>query len=240
MVDVTGAVVDTAHREVRGAIVEVTAGSSAGITTTTNERGRFSLPEKIAVPFTLRITGDGFLPATKVLDREVRGTGVDFWIELTANGPMVNMTGTYTVTLTAADACTNLPFQARARTYTMTIQSLPKPTDFRVALSDARFFAYFAEFGLQTAGNFVRFDVYRWIDEIEPAIVEQLQDDAFLAFNGIASMTAEPSGITNTSTAFEGVFEYCPERPSSSPYRCASAARVTCTSANHRFTLVRR
>jgi hypothetical protein len=121
----------------------------------------------------------------------------------------------------------------------MTILSLTKPTDFRVVLSDARFFAHFTEFGLQTAGDFVRFDVYRWIDEIEPAIVEQLEDQKYLAIMGVAATTAAPSGIMNATTAFDGLFEYCPEQPGSSPYRCVSAARLTCASANHRFSLIR-
>jgi hypothetical protein len=242
MMEVSGEVVDTAHRDLSGARVEVIAGSSAGSAITTNEFGRFLMPEKIAAPFTLRVTKEGFVPATRVFPdspRPITGNWVDFWIEMTVDGPVVKMTGTYTLTLSADSACTSLPVEARVRTYTATILSQPKPTEFRVALGGARFVAPFDGFGLQTAGDFVRFYVYRYFDEVEPGIVEQLQNDTFLAITGVAATTAEPSGIANSTTAFEGVFEYCAGQPGGHAYRCASDARLTCTSANHRFTLVK-
>jgi hypothetical protein len=165
--------------------------------------------------------------------------GVDLWVELTSVGPVLILTGTYTLTLAADPACGNLPAAARIRTYTATVTPLAKPTDFMVTLSDAPFFAFYRTFGIQTAGEFVRLDVYRWIDEVEPAIVEEVED-AHLAILGTAPMSVGASGIATITVPFDGSLEYCPGQPTSNPYLCPSDARVTCNSERHTLTLTRR
>jgi Carboxypeptidase regulatory-like domain len=226
-ISVSGTVVDTAHRNLSGARVEVMGGSRAGTVVTTGDNGRFLLPEKLEPPFTFAVTKDGYMSTTRSYSPSFRppfeAEGVDFWIELSSLGPVVNLSGTYTLTLTADDrACRALPAEARTRTYAATILSTPKPTDFRVTLSGGQFFSRYDSFGGQTAGDFVRFDVYRYIDEPEPAIVEQVQDGAYLAILGAAPTSAEPSGIVAITVPFDGSFDYCPGQVT--PTRIAAPA----------------
>lgn len=242
---VSGTVVDTAHRNLSGARIEVVGGSRAGTVVTTGDDGRFLIPEKLDAPFTFAITKDGYVSATRTdpppLRLPVEAEGVDYWIELSSLGPILNLAGSYSLALTADDrACGALPAEARTRTYPATILSTPKPTDFQVTLSGGRFFPPYDSFGGQTAGGFVRFDVYRYLDEVEPAIVEQLQDAAYVAILGAAPTSAEPSGIVAITVPFDGLFDYCPGEVTANPYRCSSDRRVTCQSANHRLSLVRR
>lgn len=241
---VSGSVVDTAHRYVSGARVEVVDGPLAGTVAMSDERGRFLMPAKLPEPVNFRVTKDGFVSATRTWPTPgrppPRGEGVDFWIELSSPGTPIDLTGTYTLTLTADSACTGLPGETRTRTYTATILPLVKPTDFRVSISGGQFFRFYSEFGIQTAGTFVRFDVYRWIDEVEPGIVEQTHEQMFLAITGIAPMSVGAEGLTAITVPFEGTLEYCPSQPDGDVYRCADSARVTCFSGNHRLTAARR
>jgi hypothetical protein len=192
----------------------------------TGDTGNFRVPEKLASPFTIRISKDGYVSTTRNWlpagrpPPPVEADGIDFWIELSRPGPVVSLTGTYTLTLTADDrACAALPAEARTRTYTATVLTTPKPTDFGVVLSGSELVSPDDSFGAQTAGEFVRFDVYRYFDEPEPAIVEQLQGGGYLAILGSAPASAEPSGIVNITVPFDASFEYCPGQMTSNPYR---------------------
>ena len=246
VLNVTGTVVDTAHRGLSGARVDVLDGSRAGTSTLTDDRGRFLMPGKLPMSFSLRFSKDGYVPQTRSYARPPRppfeATGRDVWIELASVIPPINLLGTYTLTVTADSACASLPDEARSRTYTATMRTLPKPTEFAVALSDARFFSFYYEFGIQTAGDFVRFDIYRWIDEPEPAIVEIVRDTTYLALFGTAEMSAGSSGIASTTVPFEGTIEYCSRQTplTGSSYRCDSTERAVCDSRRHTLTVVRR
>jgi hypothetical protein len=244
---VTGTVVDTAHRGLSGVRVEVLDGSRAGTFTLTGDNGRFLMPGKLPMAFSLKFSRDGYVPQTRSYAAPPRGlprepTGWDVWIELASVIPPVNLLGTYTLTLTADSRCANLPDEARSRIYTATMRALPKPTESAVTLSEARFFSYYYEFGIQTAGDFVRFDIFRWVDDPEPAIVEILGDTTYLALFGTAEMSAGPSGISNTTVPFEGTIEYCSRQTplTGSSYRCESTERAGCDSRHHTLTVVRR
>ena len=242
---VTGQVVDTAHRNLSMARLEVIDGPLAGTTAFTGADGRFLMPGKLPDSFTLRASKDGYIPVTKswppIPGRPPIGaTGVDFWFELSSSGPFIDLTGTYEMTLTADSACTSLPAVARQRTYTAAIRLLNKPTDFLVTLSGASFYMPYDSFGGQTAGEFVRFDVYRWIEVVEPAIVEQLHDNAVVAIQGTAPTSVTVPISATITAALEGSFEYCSDRLTGPVYQCPSAERVTCASANHQLRLTRR
>ena len=60
---------------------------------------------------------------------------------LQPHGQSANIAGLYTLTLTADSACTNLPDEARTRTYTATIVPGSRPTTFVGRLSDAQIVA---------------------------------------------------------------------------------------------------
>jgi hypothetical protein len=243
---VTGTVVDTAHRGLSGVRVEVRDGSRAGTAALTGDDGRFQLPGKLPLAFTLTFSKDGFVPETRFYGAPPSGlpqpTGRDVWLELPSVIPPINLVGTYTLTVTADAACTSLPGEARTRTYTATVRALTKPTDFAVALSDARFFSVYYEFGIQTAGTFVRFDIYRWVDALEPAIVEQIGNTTDLALFGTADMSAGSSGITAATVPFDGTIAYCSRQTplTGSVYQCDSTDRAACDSRLHTLTVVRR
>src|SRR5262245_52669016 len=56
---VNGVVMDTAYRPVRGALVEILTGVSAGASTMTDARGEFAFPGSIDTGTTLRASGIG-------------------------------------------------------------------------------------------------------------------------------------------------------------------------------------
>jgi hypothetical protein len=147
----------------------------------------------------------------------------------------------YTLTLTADSACTNLPDEARTRTYTATIVPGYRSTAFLGRLSDARFFSIFNgirivfnAFEIGIAGDFAQISVlYGGV-----GIVEQLRETTYLAVGGGAEGSFGPSGIT---APFDGGFQYCPSEPAlTSGEYLECQGSVQCDSHNHQLTLVRR
>ena len=129
----TGSVRDTASRPLSAARVEVIAGPNAGTVTTTNERGRFSMPESFTGVITVRASKDGYAPETtsipspRALERLPAG-GASNWdmsFDLAPLGPSVDLAGLHTMTLTADRACTNLPEAARAHLHRNDFIRLP-------------------------------------------------------------------------------------------------------------------
>lgn len=253
----SGSVRDTARRPLGGSRVEVIDGQRASMVTTTDETGRFSMPGPFTGTVTVTASKDGYVPATTTVPTnpppnrplppgEVRRW--DFNFSLQPHGPSANIAGVYTLTLTADSACTNLPDEARTRTYTATIvPTSGSTTSFLARLSDARFFSSYSTFGIQTAGDFARFgvwgtpfDVDVGYDDPGPGIVEQVRETTYLAIGGSTGASFGPSGIT---APFDGYFEYCPsETALTGGQWCLASARVQyhCDSHNHQLTLVRR
>ena len=236
---VTGSVVDTAHRPLVAVKVEVVGGERAGAFAMTDQYGRFVMPGLLPRNFTLSVTKDGYVSATRSWPPEFRPpdmNDVDFWIELSLIGQPVNLTGVYTLAFETDPDCPNWPEQLRTRTYTATITPMTKPTDFNVAVSGGQLLPPYDRFGIQTAGDYVRFDVYRYFDFVEPAIVERISDTAVISILG----TAENSFSTLAAPVpFDGVIEFCPGQVTGSPPVCSTNA-LTCTSAHHRFTIARK
>lgn len=242
----SGSVRDTASRPLGGSRVEVIDGQRASMVTTTDETGRFSMPGTFTGTVTVTASKDGYVPETTTVPPnlppnrplppplppgEVRRW--DFSFSLEPHGPSANIAGVYTLRLTADSACTNLPDEARTRTYTATIVPGYRSTTFVGRLSDARivsslFSPYFA---IGIAGDFANMSV---------RFVEQL-GDTYLAIDGGAAASFGPSGIT---TPFNGSFLHCPTEPASAGgeyWWCGAGIEgVECNSSNHQLTLVRR
>jgi hypothetical protein len=153
---------------------------------------------------------------------------------LQPHGPSPNIAGVYTLTLTADSACTNLPDEARTRTYTATIVPGYRSTTFVGRLSDARIvsslFSPYFEIGI--AGDFANMSV---------GIVEQLGETTYLAIEGGVAASVGPSGIT---APFNAYFLHCPSEPAWSAgeyWWCgADVQGDECASSNNQLTLVRR
>jgi len=97
------------------ALVEVTAGSGAGLSTRTGADGRYRL-YGVAGDTQVRVTKEGFLPRAlnvAVSDHQTQ----DF--DLSLLRPRQDVSGAYTLTITAAGGCREaLPEELRTRTYT--------------------------------------------------------------------------------------------------------------------------
>lgn len=250
----SGSVQDTASRPLSAARVEVIAGPNAGTAATTDERGRFRMPESFTGVITVRASKDGYAPETstipspRALERLPAGgaSNWDMTFDLAPLGPSVDLAGLYTLTLTADRACSNnLPEAARLRTYTATISQGFRSTSFNAVLSDARFpsilpcvgrpeFCFRNQFGIGVAGNFA--DI--WI-----TIVEQLADAAYLAIDGWVKNSFGPSGL---SAPLVASFVFCPTMPEFTAgeyWACPTRSDVQggeCNSDRHQIALQRR
>jgi hypothetical protein len=247
----SGAVSDTANRPLAGSKVEVVDGPRAGTFATTDESGRFSMPGTFTGNIALTASKDGYQQETRpVLPRGIpppSGTPRSEWslaFRLEPFGPSANIAGVYTLTLTADNACTDFPAEARTRTYTATI--VPGQSSFFLArLSDARFLPMmpcppgpvvpsctYNQFGIGMAGDYANLGV--------SGIVEQLGQEGYVAITAGAEGSFGPTGIT---TPLSGSFLYCPSEPYQidiGEWACRASNGVDCYSRNHQLSLVRR
>src|SRR5262249_35268841 len=159
----------------------------AGTAATTDESGRFSMPGTFTGNITLTASKDGYQRETRPVQPRgippASGNPGSEWslaFHLEPLGPSANIAGMYTLTLTAASACTELPNEARTRTYTATIVPGGRSSFFLARLSDARFLPWvpcppgpvspscaYNQFGIGLAGDYA---------SIGGGIVEQLDE----------------------------------------------------------------
>lgn len=246
----SGAVTDTVNRPLNGARVEVIDGSRAGTVATTDEAGRFSMPGTFTGNITVTVSKDGYMRETRPLFRgqfPMGGAGqrIEFYFRLESLLPSPNLAGVYTLTLTADNACHNLPAEARTRTYAATVTASATSSDFTGTLSGGRFlptlpmacatigWCSYDRIRISTVGDYAGVSV---------GIVEQLGEANYLAITTWAEGVFGPSGMAAPSS---GVFLYC---PGSQPYlidqgvwACREAGAVECDSSDqHQLTLTRR
>ena len=221
---VMGTVNDTAFRPLGGARVEVVDGPQAGISTTVDANGAFSLSGTFDDATRFRAAMEGHLTTIQASRTDlVGGRYVNFHLEVPA--PPVNMTGDYTLTFVADSACVGLPNEVRTRTYGATITpshptNIPTAnTNFQVALSGASFLPSQDSFPVGVAGDFVTF----WFSD--PAVVEVIAPSTQLELYGAGGASAGTSGISTMAVSWEGNFEY---------------SHTDCESKNHRLILTRR
>jgi hypothetical protein len=235
----SGEVYDIAGRPLGAARIEVTSGTRAGASATTDDAGRFSIPGTFSGAIAVTASKDGFVSSTKTFSQYVRHV---FSLEPATQS--ADVTGVYTLTLTADSSCRSVPEQARRRTYTATIVPGGRSGYFLAKLSDARFFLPCSpgqrpdtcapQFGIGLvdgyAGSYV-------------GVVEQLSDTTYLIASARAEGTFGPTGMT---VPLSGSLEYCPAEPfliDQGTWACpssANGANVLCDSVSHQFSLVKR
>ena len=235
---------DTAQRSLSGSSVEVISGSTAD-SVTTDEHGRFRMPQTFTELVTIRASKDGYSPQTAtfppnfppgrslppLLPGEPRHWDMHF--SLQPNGPAADLTGEYTLSVSADSACINLPEEVRMRTYTAALVAGSAPTRFGGTLKDARmlFSIFFPYFEIRTAGDF----------SITSTNRRAARRDELSGIEGEAPATVGPSRIT---APFSANFLHCPTRPEWSPgeylWCGADVQGVECNSQKHQLTLVRR
>jgi hypothetical protein len=167
MFNLHGTVRDSISRPVSDARVELADGPQAGQFATTDMGGQFAFAPftASAAMVTLRVTRDGYAPATYTVARQGDSqSGVIFLTPLTR----VNPAGEYQFTLTAAAACEALPPAVRTRKYTAVITG---PTGSLVTLSGADLVPNYDTLVATPADNAVRFYLYsayaaaRWLED---------------------------------------------------------------------------
>jgi hypothetical protein len=242
-VSVNGVVTDTTFiRPVADVRVEVVDGPRAGVFAITNTAGNYELPGLFPEVFTVRATKEGYAPFTTTRSMTYYGPGPLYIpIVLALSTPPVNLTGDYTLTLTADTACSgNLPDAARARTYTVAMTPTPNtPTTYRAVLGGATFLSSEAgRFFVDVAATYAHFRFGDpWDEGI--GIIEEVAPSTYLAIWGSAGLTVD--GGTTISGSFSGAFAYCFD-PNYGivNYQCPVGQHVVCNSTNQRMLLVRR
>jgi len=238
MFNLHGTVRDSISRPVSDARVELADGPQAGQFATTDMGGQFAFAPftASATTFTLRVTRDGYAPAT------VTAVGNQITDVRLTPVTRVNPTGEYQFTLTAAAACEALPPAVRTRKYTAVITG---PTGSLVTLSGADLVPNYDTLVATPADNAVRFYLYsayaaaRWLED-DP-IVERLDATSYVAFS--ATTTVMPWNPDQSMAAVDGTIAYCAAAKEASapdyPPTCL-VPPVECKSSSHRLSLARR
>jgi hypothetical protein len=249
----SGRVTDIFYHPLGGSRVEVITGPRAGTAATTDDAGRFSMPGTFTGTITVLASRDGYVSETREVPLHPRSYppppsgGTASWeiaVPLEPVGPVTNIAGAYGLTLTADSACTDLPPEARTRTYTATLTPTGRSTSLVGQLSDARFFSTvpcpagrppdsctYNQFGVRIAGDHTGFYL---------GTIEQLRETAYLVVSAAAEGTFGSAGLT---TSLSGSFLYCPSEPyliDQGTWACPGPAGVQCESQNHQLVLVRR
>ncbi|MGH9200604.1 MAG: carboxypeptidase regulatory-like domain-containing protein [Vicinamibacterales bacterium] len=218
---------------VSGARVEVTAGTGQGLAVTAN--GGYRL-YGVAGDIEVRVTADGYQEQRKRLQVTSHQT-LDF--DLILSRPRPDVSGTYTLTVTAAPECrAALPAETGIRTYTAVVgQGGPRLT---VTLEGSRFFVdrgrTFNRFGGTVEPSGATFYVTGPDDFYYSSygldVVELLTDTTFFAFSGSAATTVSSAGLSGTLT---GPIETL--QSTTTPGRFERIA--SCRSTGHQFVLSR-
>ncbi len=239
-----GYVSDTAFRAVGGASVEIINGPEAGLVTMSDATGRFAYDRDVSSPSTVRAVKDGYAMGTNTSIVTSDGRAYVAFALASLNPP-VAVAGSYTLTITADSACASLPDDVRTRSYPATITAVtntnvPANTRFNGTVTGARFAPFTNLFFVGVFGDYVTIST----EGEGPSIVEEVGPNRYVAFNGGASATVGPEGLTAISVPFGGTIEYCElAAPIGQYYDCnaaVAARRDECQSSRHQLTLTRR
>ena len=222
----SGSVVDDALVPIPGALVAIVGGTAS---TLTDGSGRYTLPGLAAGAVAVRASKDGYVAETRNIELP-RTSPADF--VLTFTGPSFNLAGDYTVTFTADAACTQLPEVVRSRTYRASIAGTA-PNLYFVTLSGARFHNQ-GEFDASVSGRSASFSTAP--DGNEAVVHERLGESASIWIDFFAR--ADAIDASTVSVPMFATYHFCADDNGGGVFACR-VSRITCTSANHRFTLTR-
>jgi hypothetical protein len=245
-----GFVMDTAFRPVPGARIEVVDGASAGTSVIAGNDGAFVLSGMFHGATQFRAVKEGHEPRTQPWNCAVAvclgPNNAQPWLGfyLTVLEPTVNIAGEYTLTFTADSTCADLPEIARSRSYGVTVTAQPADgrtaiPGFEVKANGGRFLSTLDGFSIGAAANRLSFWLHARHD---PTIVEDLGNNTYLAFSGVAETTASRDALSPITAAFDGWIEHLVlATPLTGPwyYPQPPASTSMCDSSNHRVTLTR-
>jgi hypothetical protein len=218
------------------------------LSTIANAKGEFRLAGVFDETTHFRATKDGHVAATKAFPPACPPCNPDWWIHfyLEADSPHVDISGEYTLTFIANPSCTNLPDEARTRTYGATITPAAGSTDaagsrFDVRASSPTILASFSSFTIGAVGDYVSFEIGD-PGHSGAGLVEQVAPNRYVTLDGaISTLVTDASTI---SAALNGAVNVCElAGVFSNPYGCGGpggVARGGCQSPNHQFVMRRR
>lgn len=222
---------------VNGASVVVTSGVSAGLSAVSDFEGRYAI-FGIAGPGDLVVSKSGYTP----VQLNVSGTEHQTLNVSLTPGALLNVAGTYTLTMDASPSCRmNLTPAARTRTYTATLTQ--NGTRVFVTLSGGqlvvnKFEARADPVDLQF--TFFHYWEHYWNGFPFPELVDTLGGDPFreLVISGRANTQATPTGFAGPLDGEFLVFDRpifcCPYLPWTAPWPIE-----ICEAKDHGFSLVR-
>jgi hypothetical protein len=221
--------------------VEVLDGPQAGLTTTADATGGFSLSGTFDDTTRFRATSDGHVTSTRTLQPFCERCSPNWWINFSLGvvAPSMNLAGEYTLTFVADSSCTTLPSELRIRTYTATIPATasPPPEHYPVVVGGGSFYQNnWNVISLGVAGDYVAF----WLE----TLVEELAPNAFLAFGGEAVGSVRTVPGSTITIPFLGSVEYCVTTAPTGRYEVCrqgqAATDMRCESDHHQLVLSRR
>jgi len=245
---VSGSVQDAAFQPIAGAQVAIVG---TGLSTVTGTDGRFELTGGISSPLTVRAAKEGYVTETQAFDwppcttlpgsaQCIVSTHLGTVFRLESLGQAVDISGDYTVTLSADNACSDLPSEARSRTYNASIvPDSPARTRYSITIQTPAGRDQSEGFEAGVTGDFLALRF-----RLDPGLVDQIAPNTYVAAGGGASATVVP-GASLIAATFDGYIEYCRLKDSSAFPRegCSPDPTVnfaSCQSRNHRLTFTRR
>jgi Carboxypeptidase regulatory-like domain len=240
-VTIRGRVQDLVSRPIVDARVLIVDGPRAGLSTTTNEDGRFAFvsfttPAELT---TLRVEKDGYTPSNPRWHAPD-----DLTVQLRSATPL-DIQGQYAIAFAAAAECTQLPSEVRSRNFTAAVSPVPDRLNFTTALTGANFQPGYDTFSAIVASDAARFlvyswDAFNWWGEDQP-IIERLPAGGYVSWMGTATTPVVNSTSSITAT-FDGSVSYCsaPSEPTMTNYPPTCSAIVECKSDHHQVVLKRR
>ena len=236
--EIVGSVRDTSSWPCAGCRVEMLDGPRAGASTVTDATGRFFfyVPAAFSPPLTLRVTHDGYHPATRIVEsvspsQSLPRAVVTFDLESVV--PSRRITGTYTLSLAAHSSCTQLPEDVRNRTYRVSFAQVSgQSTLFRATPVAGSFLSFGLWAGV--AGNFVGVDTDS--DWSANGILEELTPTTSVQIWGWGGATATGPSIV---VPFWAEISYCPvgiDKLANGAWQCP-VTPARCRSEQHQLTL---
>lgn len=232
----SGEVYNVAGRPLGGSRVEAVSGPRAGVVTTTDDAGGFSMPGLFTGTLSVTVSKDGYLPATRAYNEYTRHV-----FSLESTSPSANISGSYTLTLAADSAAANLPDHVRSRTYSATILAGSRTGAFKARLNDGRFFQYCSP-GLPSCIQLDAFSIGLVGNDVNiyGTVIEQLAEDTYLLLDAQGQGVFDETGVT---VELNGSIVICQGEPllvDQGTFGCGAATAIQAYSEHHRLTMSRR
>jgi hypothetical protein len=226
------------------------------LSTVTGDDGRYELTGGMGIPTMVLASKEGYVAKTSWFIWQPDPLRAQWSFALEAANS-VDISGDYTMTLSADSACPDLPSEARSRTYTASIvPTVPGSPGYRITVrGDSVVLNSDFTNTAGVVGDFVALSFSSYPPG--PGVVDQIAPNTYVSFLGTATSTVTPAPSV-ISAAFVGNIRYCslkrPIRlddhdelegcgdPSSrlEPTPSQPVTYVSCDSKNHRLTFMRR